>query len=191
MSVTLSPPVRIAAFVGILASTALAAFLFLLGRGSADEGARAAEAPARVAENARQPAKPEATTARPVATRPAARPSRAAGPRTASGPTRSGFPPVVDRALRRHGVVVVAVTLPGSPLDAFVRAEARTGALLAGAGFVSVTATSERVVRPLVAKTGVLPEPAILVVRRPGVLVATLGVTDRAVVAQAVAHARR
>jgi hypothetical protein len=109
----------------------------------------------------------------------------------ASGATRSGFPPVVDRALRRHRVVVVAVTLPGSAVDAFVRDEARTGALLAGAGFVSVAATSERVVRPLVAKTGVLPEPAILVVRRPDVLVATLGVADRAIVAQAVSRARR
>lgn len=190
MSVTLSPPVRLAAFVGLLAATAVAAFLFLLGRGSTGESAHAAAAQAKVAEGARQPAT-SAGTARPEAARPAARPARATGPRTASGQTRSGFPPVVDRALRRHSVVVVAVTLPGSPVDAFVRREARTAAFLTGAGFVSVTATSERVVRPLVAKTGILSEPAILVVRRPGVLVTALGVSDREVVAQAVSHARR
>ena len=40
------------------------------------------------------------------------------------------------------------------------------------------------------AKTGVLPDPAVLVIRRPGVVEATLGVTDRETVAQAVAQAR-
>ena len=59
------------------------------------------------------------------------------------------------------------------------------------AGFVAVSALSERLVRPLVAKTGVLPDPAVLVLRRPGVVTASLGVTDRQTVAQAVAQARR
>jgi hypothetical protein len=46
-------------------------------------------------------------------------------------------------------------------------------------------------VRPLLAKTGVLPDPAVIVLERPGVVRATLGVTDRVTVAQAVAQARR
>ena len=42
----------------------------------------------------------------------------------------------------------------------------------------------------LVAKTGVLPDPAVVVVRRPGVVTATLGVSDRETVEQAVAEAK-
>ena len=56
---------------------------------------------------------------------------------------------------------------------------------------MNVSALSERLVQPIVAKTGVLPNPAVLVLRRPGKVIATLGVTDRETVAHAVRHARR
>ena len=102
----------------------------------------------------------------------------------------AGFPLPIRHALRRNRVVVVAVYLPGASVDAFVRREARAGAQ-GRAGFVAVSALSERLVRPLVAKTGVLPDPAVLVLRRPGVVTASLGVTDRQTVAQAIAQARR
>lgn len=186
---------RVAALVGILAATALAALLFFLGRGGAEEGGASAPTAAPPAAASQRPSsRPSAQTARPAtrpATSPATSPPRAAGPRSSSTGTRSGFPPAIDQALRRHGVVVVAVTLPGSAVDAFVRSEARQGALLARAGYVAVSAASERAVRPLVARTGVLPEPAVIVLRRPGVVVATLGVTDRELVAQVAARARR
>jgi hypothetical protein len=92
--------------------------------------------------------------------------------------------------LRKHPVVVVAIYMPGASVDAVVRREARAGARAARAGYVAVSALSERLVRPLVAKTGVLPAPAVLVIQRPGVVRATLGVTDSETVAQAVAQAR-
>jgi hypothetical protein len=76
-------------------------------------------------------------------------------------------------------------------VDAVVRAEARAGARTGRAGFVQLSALSERLVQPLVAKTGVLPNPAVVVVKRPDVVVSTLSVTDRATVAQAVAQARK
>ena len=97
----------------------------------------------------------------------------------------------VHQALRRNRVVVVVVYMPQASVDAVVRREARAAAIATGAGYVALRATSERLVRPLVAKTGVLPDPAVLVLRRPDVVVATLGVTDRETVAQVVAQARR
>jgi len=177
MSVTLTPPVRVFAFVGVLAAVGLAAFLFLL-RPTEGDATSAVTPPV---------AKPARATAQP-----APRPVRA--PRATPRPTvlpASGFPLPIHRALRRNRVVVVAVYLPGASVDSIVRREAKAGARTARAGYVAVSALSERLVRPLVAKTGVLPDPAVLVLRRPGVVIATLGVTDRQTVTQAVAQARR
>ena len=174
---TLTPPVRVFAFVGVLAAVGLAAFLFLL-RPAGGDATSAVTPPV---------AKPARAT-----TQPAPRPVRT--PRAIPRPTvlpASGFPVPIHRALRRNRVVVVAVYLPGASVDSVVRREARAGARTARAGYVAVSALSERLVRPLVAKTGVLPDPAVLVLRRPGVVIATLGVTDRQTVAQAVAQARR
>ena len=105
--------------------------------------------------------------------------------------TKSGFPAAVDRVLRHRGVVVVAVYMPRATVDASVRAEARAAAVKARAGYVAISALNERVVRALVARTGVLPDPAVLIIRRPGVVTTTLSVTDRETIAQAVAQARR
>ena len=173
---TLSPPIRIFAFVGVLAAVGLAAFLFLLLRPPGDKTTAAVTTPVV------KPAEPtkKVTPQTPV---------RKAAPHKAKLPG-VGFPLPIRHALRRNRVVVVAVYLPGASVDAFVRREARAGAR-GRAGFVAVSALSERLVRPLVAKTGVLPDPAVLVLRRPGVVTASLGVTDRQTVAQAVAQARR
>ena len=176
LSLSLTPPIRMFALVGTLAAVGLAAFLFLL-RPAGDDMTSAVTTPV---------AKPAETTERAT---PRVRVPRTT-PRLAPLPA-SGFPPPIHRALRRNRVVVVSVYMPGASVDSFVRAEARAGARRARAGYVAVSALSERLVRPLVAKTGVLPDPAVLVLRRPGVVIATLGVTDRQTVAQAVAQARR
>jgi hypothetical protein len=174
----MSPPIRVFAIVGVLVAVGLAAFLFTLPRGADDTGAAANEPLARTTRT--KPAAP----ARPSTTR-----ERKARPAPAVG--ASGYPLPIHRALRRNRVVVVAIYMPGAGVDAAVRDEARAGARAGRAGFVAVSALSERLVRPLVAKTGVLPDPAVLVIKRPGVVIATLSVTDRETVAQAVAHARR
>ncbi|MBA2424080.1 MAG: hypothetical protein H0V58_01830 [Actinobacteria bacterium] len=170
---TLTPPIRVFALVGVLAAVGLAAFLFLL-RPAGDETSSAVTRPVT------RPAK---------STRPPTPTPRA--PSRATALPASGFPLPIHRALRRNRVVVVVVYMPGASVDSIVRAEAKAGARTARAGYVAVSALSERLVRPLVAKTGVLPDPAVLVLRRPDVVVATLGVTDRQTVAQAVAQARR
>jgi len=180
VSVTISPPIRVFALLGALAATALVAFLFLVGRSGSETGSLASPTPVT-----RPAAKPAPAGAKTPTTTPRLT------PRPAAVQTKSGFPLPVDRALRHHRVVVVFVYMPGARVDAVVRAEARAGALRSGAGYVAISALSEPLVRLLVAKTGVLPDPAVVIVKRPGVITTTLSVTDRETVAQAVAQAKR
>jgi len=175
VTATLSPPVRIVAVLGVLAAAGLAVFFFLLGR------------PATEAEPVAVPiTRPTTQTAQPTSKPIAVKPRT-----TAPATPKSGFPLVVDRALKSRRVVVVALYVPGASVDAVVRKEARAGAIRAGAGYVAVPATQSRLVELLIAKTGVLPEPAVLIVKRPGVVTATFGVTDRDLVAQAALQAKK
>ena len=177
---TLSPPIRIFAFVGVLVVVGLVAFLFLVGRSGGDAGTT--DEPLVTPTTPTTQTKPSTRTTTP--------PRAAQRPRAAALPA-SGFPLPVHRALRRNRVVVVVVYTPGAAVDSVVRAEARAGARASRAGFVPMSALSERLVEPLVAKTGVLPSPAVVVLERPDVVIAKLGVTDRETVEQAVAQARR
>ncbi len=178
MSVTLTPPIRVFAFVCGLIAVGLAVFVFLLRPGG-DDATTALSNPAAPPSQVAKPSKPGAVAVpRATRSRPAALPA-------------SGFPLPIHRALRRNRVVVVMVYMPGASVDAFVRREAKAGARASRAGYVAVSALSERLVRPLVAKTGVLPDPAVLVIKRPGIVGASLSVTDRETVAQAVAQVRR
>ena len=173
MSVTLNPPIRIAALVGALLLTGLAAVALLLGRGALGGADTEAATPLQ------KPAARAETTQRPVA-----------APRAKSR-VATGFPVTIDHALRYSRVVVVSVSMPGAAVDAVVRREARDGAKASRAGFVALNATNERAVSALVAKTGFLPAPAVVVVKRPGVVATTFSVTDAGTIAQAVAQARR
>ena len=173
---TLSPPVRVLVFVGALAATGLAAFMFLMGRGGSTEPAPTAvlhapstSTPARV------------TTSHPTAKPPSHHPKLTLA---------DGLPNVVAHALRYSRVVVVAVYVPSAPVDAYVRGEAQAGAKASRAGYVGVSASSESALQRIVAKTGVLPDPAVIVFKRPGNAVAILGVADRETIAQAVLEAR-
>lgn len=177
MSVTLSPPVRVAALVGALVLTGIAAFVLLLGRGIVG-GEPETVATAPIAQTGSK----SSVTPKPAA-KPAARPAKPRVP--------SGFPAKIDHALRYSRVVVVSVSVPGAAVDAIVRGEARAGAKASRARLVTLSAANERAMSGLVAKTGVLPSPAVIVVKRPGVVVATFSVTDAATISQAVAQARR
>ena len=178
MSLTLNPPTRVAVLVGALVLTGLAAVVFLLGRGAlGSDSAPAAPAPAVTS----KPAPSTATSAKShTATKPV-KPARVA----------SGFPERIDHALRYSRVVVVSVSMPGAAVDRVVRSEARSAARASRAGFVAISALNERAVAGLVAKAGVLPEPAVVIVKRPGAVAATFSVTDAGTIAQAVAQARR
>jgi hypothetical protein len=175
---TLSPPVRVAALVGALVLTGLAAFVFLVGRGLLGGEAEVATTP------------PNTTAAQP---KPATTPKPATQAQVPAQPKRvpSGFPAKVDHALRYSRVVVVNVSVPGAAVDRVVKNEARAAAKTARAGFVALSTANERAMSSLVAKTGVIAAPAVVIVKRPGVVTATFSVTDAGTIAQAVAQSRR
>jgi hypothetical protein len=224
VTTTISPPIRIAAMVGVIAAAAIGLGLYLLGR-PVDPATlpppqvhvprhvavkpahpavthKATHKPARHKPATHKPATHTTTTHRAAVHKPAThrttthkptqRPTtHTATPRSKAFATQpSGFPTAVDRAFRTHRVVVLVVYIPGASVDAVVRKEARAGAAATGAGFVQVSALNNALATEVLAKTGVLPEPAVLVLRRPGVVVATLGVTDRETVVQAVTQAK-
>jgi hypothetical protein len=179
VSLTLHPPARVAALVGALVLTGLAAVVFMLGR-----GALGAESPPAKTTAPATPSKPtmhSAATSRPKAAAKPIKPAHVA----------SGFPARIDHALQYSRVVVVSVSIPGAAVDRIVRSEARSGARASRAGFVAISALNERAVGGLVAKTGVLPDPAVVIVKRPGTVAATFSVADAGTIAQAVAEARR
>jgi hypothetical protein len=176
VSVAISPPVRVAALVGALVVTGLLAFVFLFSRGIVGGE------PETTATPIVQPTQKPAARAKPV--------QKPAVPR-AKPRVPSGFPAKIDNALRYGRVVVVSVSVPGAAVDAVVRREARMAATASRAKLVTLSAANERAMSGLVAKTGVLPAPAVVVVKRPGVVVATFSVTDAASISQAVAQARQ
>ena len=109
-----------------------------------------------------------------------------------------GMPAALARALRSHRVVVVSLYTPGASVDAMATEEAKHGAALAGAGFVSFNVADDKVVSPLSSLlTGaptpadrVLDGPAVLVFERPSSLFVRFnGFADRDTVAQAAANA--
>lgn len=181
MSLTLNPPTRLTALVGALVLTGLAAVVFMLGRGVlAGEPSTPVATPSSVTKEASSPTSaPKAATPRPVTSA------------HAKVRVSSGFPARVEHALRYNRVVVVSVSLPGAAVDAIVRREARAAAKAGRAGFVAISAENEPAVARLVAKTGILPDPAVVVLKRPGVVTTTFSVADAATIAQAVAEARR
>jgi hypothetical protein len=175
VTTSVSRPVQIFAVLGVVGALGFAVLNFMGGTSDAST----TPAPAL------QPTTPSSS---PLPTPPPAKPAHR---RSATTETRSGFPAAVDSALRRKKIVVVAVYMPRASVDLVVRNEAQAAAASAGAAFVAIRATNERAVRPLLARVGVIPDPAVLVVERPGVVAAQLGVTDRGTIAQAVAQARK
>jgi hypothetical protein len=201
VSVTISPQVRAVAVIGGVAALGLALFMFTMGRSPASSNeasvgtikllhpvrklgthgtlqqsvAKEASRPhAPVKPNVRaatQKSRPKKVTAKPVALLP-------------------GLAPEVAAALRKHELVVVSLFDPHARVDQISLAEASAGAKAAQAGFVPLNVLRQRQAGPLMRELGVLPDPAVLVYRRPGKLVARFdGFADRDTVAQAVVNA--
>jgi hypothetical protein len=102
----------------------------------------------------------------------------------------TGFPTVVDRALRDHEVLVVSLVVPGARVDELAAAEAEAGAKLGGAGFLALNVLNEGVARALLTKLDTLQDPSVLVLKRSGEVALELGgFVDRETVAQAAANA--
>ncbi len=185
-------------FVAVLA---LAAGLFLLARsqGSSSAAVKEIKPLHPVKKSARPAAKPKA---RKVGAKVAPAKRKAAVKRPAAkkrGPAViDGMPAALALALQSHEVVVVSLFAPRSAVDAMATAEAKQGASLAGAGFVALDVSDEKVVSPLTALlTGaltaadrVLDGPAVLVFQRPkSLFVRFNGFADRDTVAQAATNA--
>jgi hypothetical protein len=198
--VTISPQMRIVVALGGLAALGLAAFM-LMGRPSG--ASQASVAPIKPLHPVRKPGTHgtlQQTVARSGSRAPAAKkaPVRKAAPKKAvpKRPTPKpiellpGLTPEVAAALRTHDVVVVSLFDPQARVDGISLAEASAGAKAAHAGFVPLDIMRQGQAGPLVRQLGVLPDPAVLVYRRPGDLVARFdGFADRDTVAQAAANA--
>jgi hypothetical protein len=174
---TVGRPVQIFALVALLAALAGAGTLLLPRKHGA--------APPIV-----EPATPAATHA-PTAAKPAPAPKSKALPKKQPPSlfAANGLPTPLAKALRAHRVVVVALFDPQSQTDAFAFSEARAGAAEAGMGFLGVSVLDNKVASPLTAilpSGQLLPEPGVLIYRRPGTLVQRIdGFADRDTVAQA------
>ena len=198
MTLTLSPAVRIAALVGLLAAVLGGGAMMMMGRSEADvattphvinrhpfgTGTKAAKkAAAKPAAVAAKP-KPKAVAPTP---KPQPRPVR---PSAVTVALKAGLPAPLARALGQHGVVVVSLYNPYSEVDGIAFAEARAGAALGGAGFVPLNVLSRAEVGKLTEMLGLLPDPGVLVYTRPGTLSIRIGgFADKETVAQAAHNA--
>lgn len=188
MALTVSPQIRIVALVGALAAAGLAVFMFTMGRSpssSVDAGAVSTIKPLYGGKKVAAHVAPKPVTKTPVTAK--TKPKPAPKPPVV---TATGLPAVLVRALERHPVVVVGLYDPQARVDGISLAEADAGAIAAGAGFVPLDVLDAAQAGPLMKQLGVLPDPAVLVYRRPGDLVARFdGFADRDTVAQAATNA--
>ncbi len=134
----------------------------------------------------------DSTSATPVAPStplptPAKTPAAAAAPKVVLLP---GLPPTVAHALRYSKVAVVALYVGQAAGDRAVIAQVRTGARSAGAGFLAINVGSDKQAATVSSFAGSVSAPSMLVVRRPGRIVARFsGPVDGAVIAQAAHNA--
>jgi hypothetical protein len=195
----LSPPVRYAALLALLAAVLIGGGMTMLGHG----GSSAAATPhvithhpfgvglkkqtaAASKKQSSHAAKPKATPH--VSAVPTAPQQRSAVLAAIS----AGLPNSIAAALGRQRVVVVSVYNPYSEVDGIAFAEARAGAQNAGVGFVGLNVLSQAQVGKLTQTLGLLPDPGFLVYTRPGTLVARInGFADKETVAQAAQNAAR
>jgi len=187
---TLSPPVRYAALLGLLAAVLIGGGTTMLGPGETAEAVPHAINPHPFGNK-----KPAVTIPKPAAKTPTPAPVRKAPPRPSPAVVaalKAGLPAPLARAFAQHDVVVVSLYNPYSQVDGIAFAEARAGAQLAGAGFVPLNVLSQAQVGKLTEQLGLLPNPGLLVYVRPATLAAKIsGFADKEIVAQAAQNAAR
>lgn len=196
MTMTLSPPVKILALIGLLAVVALGASTMLLGKSSSPVRTSTAQphntatvAPhvtpktaAHAAAKTHVAAKAHAKTTAPAKKavhKAVATPAKAhaatkahAVAKHAATPVRHGnlvyadLPSVLQKQLALHKVVVVSLYNPNADVDAISVAEAHAGATDAASGFLLVNVLDNSIAGPL---TALLPGGGLL--PDPGVLV--------------------
>jgi hypothetical protein len=181
MDMTVSRPIRIFALAALIAAIGGAAMLTLQKKHTGAPVVSGTSHP-----SSRATTKPKITRQEPATT--ATTPMRKVPvPVVAS----NGLPTALADALHSHKIVVVSVFDPQSSTDAISYAEAKAGAGKAGAGFLGVSVLDSPVAGALTSLLpggGLLPEPGVLVYRRPDTLVQLIhGFADRDVIAQVAA----
>jgi hypothetical protein len=192
---TVSPPVRIAAIVGLLAAFALGAGFMLMGHGGGETATPHVinKHPFGLRGKTAKPAAKSATPAK-------ARTGAQAAPVVHKAPARppaeaaalaAGLPPRIAHALGQSRVVVVEISNPTSEVDAIAFAEAKAGAALAGVPFVPLNVLSQADVGKLTEQFGqTLPDPGLFVYVRPAKIAFRFdGFVDKETVAQAAHNA--
>jgi hypothetical protein len=197
-----SQRVRMFAVAGVVAVLALGGGLLFLSRGQSATPAAVKQIkplhPVKHHRHARATTKAKATTVKAKAStvKAKAAPKHRAAKKLPA--VIDGMPAALALGLRSNSVVVVALYAPDSSVDAMARDEARQGAAAAGAGFVALDVSNEKVAAPLTslltggatAADRVLDDPAVLVFQAPRTLFVRLnGWTDRDTVAQAATNA--
>ena len=175
-------PLLVILFLCVLAA---AVGLFALQRGRSNDSSSTSGSAAPTVPRAhaarKAAASHRATAARP---KPKARPK----PAKVVEPGEK-LPVAIRQALAADDVVVVALYDPRAKIDGTAMAEARAGAEKAGSSFVPIDVRGKGV-ESLNAMYGVLQDPAVLVLRPPGLLVVRIdGFADRDTVAQAALNA--
>ena len=203
MTFTLSPPVRYAALLGLLAAVLVGGGMTMLGHGGGtvatphaikhhpfglgvkhQAGATSPKKHTTTTTHPATTAKPKAAQAAPHAKAP---PQPSLAEKAALAP---GLPAPLARALGQHHIVVVSLYNPYSQVDGIAFAEAKAGAQLARVGFVPLNVLSRAQVEKLTEQLGLLPDPGLLVYRSPATLVARIsGFADKETVAQAAQNA--
>jgi hypothetical protein len=205
VTLTLSPPVRIAAICGLLFTVLAAGGLKFMGGSSSSSVATPhiikhhPFGPGAKTTHKAIPAAPQTTpkthkaskTVTPAKAKPAAKTAPVeAKPlvdhAAIAAALKAGLPAPVAEAFGRHDAVVVSLYDPYSQVDGISFAEAKAGAALAGVGFVPLNVLSQAQVGKLTEQLGLLPDPGLLVYVRPGRLVVKIsGFADKETVAQA------
>jgi hypothetical protein len=172
MSFQLSTPVKIVALVGVVLVLGAAGSFLLLQRNST-------------------------TSTAPVVaprTQPHAHPAVRTHPTPAPTAPKlvAGLPAPLVSALSRSKVVVAVVWVAGDPVSSYLLAQARQGAQLARAKLVLLNVGADKVAGQTATwMKGVIVDPAVLVVTRPGTVAVELdGYADKMAVAQAVVNSR-
>jgi hypothetical protein len=189
--VSLRPRI-LAAAVAVALLALVGGYLVLGSTGSSSAAVKTIKPLHPVEKHAPAAPKAKPPVAKKVATTVKAKPKRTAAA------VIDGMPAALALALRSHRVVVVSLYTPEASVDAMATEEAKHGAALAGAGFVSFNVADDKVISPLSslltgapsAADRVLDGPAVLVFERPsGLFVRFNGFADRDTVAQAAANA--
>jgi len=199
VTLTLSPPVKIAAICGLVFTVLVFGGLRMLGGKGTDSVATphviehhpfGTGVGKKTTAPTTKPATHTATKAEPkhAAVKPKPRP--VVDLAAVKAARAAGLPESVAQALGRSRTVVVSLYDPYSQVDGTSFAEARAGAGLASAGFVGLNVLSQRDVGELTEQLGLLPDPGVLVYIRPAALAAKLtGFADKETVAQAAKNA--